>query len=211
MVLYGVPLGSKDLNVVEESETVATPSDRSPLGPLPSLGLRLKDRAGSFDNASPPAADVHCHTIGGTRFPLPPGGGVATHRRLSSWSQASNGRSPGGMHRRQQSLVSGQSSKSTSGYSTLSERSTAGGVIEGPGGALEGDLVSNSLRGRHGTLTSRVEQSRVDPQAVVDSLFSSHMLSNSEAALSGRDQEGLKIYVDKSRGTIMLSGTNLER
>ena len=198
--------------MVDEKDSLATPSDRSPLGPLPSLANRLKTRAGSFDSGSPPASDIHSHTIGGTRFPLPPGGGIATHRRLSSWSQASNGKSPAGMHRRQQSLVSGQSSKSTSGYSTLSERSTAGGVVEGAGGGVvEGDLVSGSLRGRHGVLSSRVEQSRVDPQAVVDSLFSSHMLSSSEAALSGRDQEGLKIYVDKSRGTVMLSGTSLDR
>ena len=177
----------------------------SPLGPLPALPDKLKARAGSLENTSPPDTDIHSHTIGGTRFPLPPLGGP-THRRLSSWSQASNGRSPSGMHRRQQSLVSNQSSKSTSAYSTLSERSTAGSVIEGG----DGDYMSSSLRARHGTLSSRVEQSRVDPQAVVDSLFSSHTFSHSEAQLNG-DQGGLKLYVDKSLGTVTLAGTNLDQ
>ena len=133
-----------------------------------------------------------------------------THRRLSSWSQASNGASPISNHRRQQSLVSGHSSKSTSAYSTLSERSTAGSM-EGGGG--EADSMGGSLRGRPAVVastSSRVEQSRVNPQAVIDNLFSSHNFSRSEAGLN-RDQGGLKLYVDKSLGTVTLAGPNLDR
>ncbi len=197
----------KDLHIVEEGVNESTPTDHSPLstsglGPLSSD--KLKMRAGSLDSTSPSDSPGHSHTMGGSRFPLPPVGGP-THRRLSSWSQASNARSPNSMHRRQQSLVSGQSSKSTSAYSTLSERSTAGSIIEGTG-----DDGSNSLRGRHGTLSSRVEQSRVDSQSVVDNLFSSLNFSRSEAELNG-DQGGLRLYVDKSRGTVTLAASSLDR
>lgn len=99
--------------------------------------------------------------------------------------------------------MSGQSSKSTSAYSTLSERS--GG--SGEGGDVES--MSGSLRGRLKLLatSSRVEQSRVDPQAVIDNLFSGHTFDSQEEG----KEDGLKIYVDKNFGTVTVAGTNLDR
>lgn len=137
---------------------------------------------------------------------LPPSA-QAQHRRLGSWSQVGGSHtSPHpSKHKRQQSLVSGQSSKSTSAYSTLSERS--GGSIE------DGDSISGSLRGKLTLLptSSRVEQSRVDPQAVINNLFSAHTFESTMREREGCEEEGLKIYVDKNSGTVTLAGPNLDR
>ena len=199
-----------DLSVVEEA---------SPLDPQPSIGdhthsrtfpLTLNvNRAGSLDDDGP---EEHTGYIGNSRFGLSAMGGRPTHRRLGSWSQASNGTSPTSTHRRQQSLVSGQSSKSTSAYSTLSERSTAGSMEEGGG---EVDSMYGSLRGRPAmasSTSSRVEQSRVNPHAVIENLFSIGNVSHhEEAELVDQDQGGLKIYVDRNLGTITLAGPHLDR
>ena len=140
---------------------------------------------------------------------LPPSSVLAQHRRLGSWSQVGGSHtSPHPTkHKRQQSLVSGQSSKSTSAYSTLSERS--GGSVEGTG---DGDSMSGSLRGKLTLLatSSRVEQSRVDPQAVINNLFSAHTFDNTTAEGEG-NEGGLKIYVDKNSGTVTVAGPNLDR
>lgn len=135
-----------------------------------------------------------------------PSGLLHQHRRLGSWSQAAHPSNtpPTTIHRRQQSLVSGQSSKSTSAYSTLSERS--GGSVE-PG---DGDSITGSLRGRLTLLatSSRVEQSRVDPQAVINNLFSGQTFDSKETDKGGG---GLKIYVDRNSGTVTVAGPNLDR
>ena len=70
------------------------------------------------------------------------------------------------------------------------------------------DSMSGSLRGRLKLLatSSRVEQSRVDPQAVIDNLFSGHTF---DSQVEGG--EGLKIYVDRNLGTVTVAGTNLDR
>lgn len=70
------------------------------------------------------------------------------------------------------------------------------------------DSISGSLRGRLKLLatSSRVEQSRVDPQSVIDNLFSGHTF---DSQVEG--EEGLKIYVDKNFGTVTVAGTNLDR
>ena len=106
-------------------------------------------------------------------------------------------------HSRHQSLsISGHSSKSTSAYSTLSERS--GTSLE----MQETDSVGNN-RSRISLLpSSRVEQSRVDVKTVVDTLFQNHdLLHTDEEEGSG----GLKIYVDKNRGTVTVAGPDLDR
>ena len=75
--------------------------------------------------------------------------------------------------------------------------------------AGDGDSISLSLKGRLTLLatSSRVEQSRVNPQAVINHLFSGHNFDSSEAEKGG----GLKIYVDKNLGTVTLAGPNLDR
>lgn len=106
-------------------------------------------------------------------------------------------------HYRHQSLsISGHSSKSTSAYSTLSERS--GTSIE----MQETESVCNN-RSRISLLpSSRVEQSRVDAKTVVDTLFQNHdLLHTDEEEGSG----GLKIYLDKNRGTVTVAGPDLDR
>lgn len=195
--------------MVEEACPTATPPaaiDHTPhtLSSMPRLAYKV-NRAGSFDDDRGDEDNEIHGNRSISKFGFPSTGGP-THRRLGSWSQAINGTSPTNTHRRQQSLVSGQSSKSTSAYSTLSERSTAGSVEGG-----EADSMSGSLpRSRPVMNPSRVEQSRVDPQAVIDNLFSSHNFSRSEAEPSV-EQGGLKIYVDKSLGTVTVAGSNLDR
>lgn len=56
--------------------------------------------------------------------------------------------------------------------------------------------------------SSRVEQSRVDVKTVVDTLFQNHdLLHTDEEEGSG----GLKIYLDKNRGTVTVAGPDLDR
>ncbi len=143
---------------------------------------------------------------------LPPSGLSHQHRRLGSlgsWSQANfSNPSPHNTHRRQQSLVSGQSSNSTSAYSTLSERS--GGSAES---TAEVDSISRNLRMRLSLLptSSRVEESRVDPQSVIDNLFHGHNFSSQDQSESANEECGLKIYLDKNLGTVTLGDSNLNR
>ncbi len=79
-------------------------------------------------------------------------------------------------------------------------------------GAGDGESISGSL-GRKLTLlatSSRVEQSRVDPQAVINNLFSAHTFDSTIAESEG-SEGGLKIYVDKNSGTVTVAGPNLDR
>lgn len=184
-----------------KSETTPPESgDNTPhiVSPPQPLAAQKTNRSSSFNSDT---------ESGGTQQVDPSLSGlVLHHRRLGSWSQAgttSNITPPTTMHRRQQSLVSGQSSKSTSAYSTLSERS--GGSMEG--GDVES--ISGSLGGRLTLLatSSRVEQSRVDPQAVINKLFSEQTFDSKEPDKAG----GLKIYVDRNSGTVTLAGPNLDR
>lgn len=170
-----------------------TPRIISPPDPLATL---KPNRSSSFNSSVGSSGTVQVDPL--------PSGLVLHHRRLGSWSQAASNTPPSTMHRRQQSLVSGQSSKSTSAYSTLSERS--GASMEG--GDVES--ISGSLRGRLTILatSSRVEQSRVDPQAVINNLFSGQTFDSKEADKVGG---GLKIYVDRNSGTVTLAGPNLDR
>lgn len=75
----------------------------------------------------------------------------------------------------------------------------------------EGDSISANLRGRLTHLTSsRVEQSRVDPQSVINNLFSGRNFDSKETEKGGGGG-GLKIYVDKNFGTVTLGPNNLDR
>lgn len=170
-----------------------TPSNISPKPPR----VKKTSRSSSFNNTGEPCGQSE----------MPPSG-LVHHRRLGSWSQVGRANTPPNtMHKRQLSLVSGQSSKSTSAYSTLSERS--GGSAE----VGDTESISGSLRGRLTLIatSSRVEQSRVDPNAVVDDLFSGHKFDSTEQEAEERGG-GLKIYVDKNLGTVTLAGlANLDR
>lgn len=180
-------------------ETVTETSDNKPPRILsPHILLSQKpNRSSSFNSSA-----ESCHSPQPELVPS----GLKHHRRLGSWSQVgtSSTTPPTTIHRRQQSLVSGQSSKSTSAYSTLSERS--GTSME----AGDGDSISLTLKGRLTLLatSSRVEQSRVNPQAVINHLFSGHNFDSSSETEKGG---GLKIYVDKNLGTVTLAGPNLDR
>lgn len=106
-------------------------------------------------------------------------------------------------HQRQLSLsMSGHTSKSTSAYSTLSERSAASLDVH------ETESICSN-RSRISLLpSSRVEQSRVDAKSVVEKLFQNHdLLHTDEEEGSG----GLKIYVDKNKGTVTVAGPDLDR
>ena len=129
--------------------------------------------------------------------------GSAHHRRQPSEPVTfmSGHHSPQRAHRRQQSLLSGNSSMSTSAYSTLSERSMAG---------LEDDTGSTRSRLSLVPPSSRVEQSRFDPESVVELLLQGLDFSKREEEEEGSGG-GLQIYVDKMLGTVHLAGPDLDR
>lgn len=144
----------------------------------------------------------------GTNLLSLPGTKHTSHRRqVSLGAIPSSGFPLRVQHKRYQSVsISGNSSKSvsaaSSAYSTLSEKS---------GASLEVHETESicSQRSRISLLPStRVEQSRVDVKSVVDELFQSHDLSHVDEE---EGSEGLKIYVDKDRGTVTLAGTHLDR
>ena len=129
-------------------------------------------------------------------------GSPRQHKRQPSEPvvMTSSNYSPLRAHKRQQSLLSGNSSMSTSAYSTLSERSMAG---------FEDDTGSTRSRLSLVPPSSRVEQSRFDPESVVDKLFQ-------DLDFSKREEEegaggGLQIYVDKMLGTVHLAGSDFDR
>ena len=130
--------------------------------------------------------------------------GLAHHQHKRQPSEpvimTSSNYSPLRVHKRQQSLLSGNSSMSTSAYSTLSERSMAG---------LEDDTGSTRSRLSLVPPSSRVEQSRFDPESVVDKLLQGLDFSKREEEEGGGG--GLQIYVDKMMGTVHLAGPDLDR
>lgn len=78
---------------------------------------------------------------------------------------------------------------------------------------MDGGADVESIIGLKGRLTllatsSRVELSRVDPQAVINNLFSEQTYDSKEPDKAGG---GLKIYVDRNSGTVTLAGPNLDR
>ena len=166
-----------------------TPRNLSPK--LPDIRSDHHSRSNSVGGESTPEVNGF-HSLPGV-----------SHRRQTSLGVLATGgsSSPLRQHRRQQSLVSGQSSKSTSAYSTLSERST--GSWEDETGSISGSTFSRlSLL----PPSARVEQSRVNAQSVIEQLFKNHdFLAREE----GEEEGGLKIYVDKSAGTATVTGHDL--
>ena len=151
---------------------------------------------------------------------LPGGSGsigrMQSHRRQASIPVMSTG---GGSltrahHRRQQSLtivgVGVGSAKATPTHSPSVIK--AGAAASRSVSSLEGPDTESicSQRSRLSLFpSSRVEHSRVNTESIIDQLFESHDLSkvDEEEGATG----GLKIYVDKSRGTVTLAGTDLDR
>ena len=161
-----------------------------------SLG-RTKESGGAGDTHTLKLSDLTAANLSS----LP--GAVGRHKRQPSEpvTMTTSNYSPQRIHRRQQSLLSGNSSMSTSAYSTLSERSMAG---------LEDDTGSTRSRLSLVPPSSRVEQSRFDPESVVELLLQDLDFSKREEEGEGSGV-GLQIYVDKMLGTVHLAGPNLDR
>ena len=122
------------------------------------------------------------------------------HRREAG---DSGGGSPSRVqHRRMQSLCISptvNSSRSTSAYSTLSERSA-------PVVALDDNESVLSSKTRVTTQT-QVEQSRVPTSSVIEELLQQGDLTRSLE----EEPSGLQIYVDRRRGDVVLAGRDMER
>ena len=102
-------------------------------------------------------------------------------------------------HRRIHSLsISANSSRSTSAYSTLSERS------ERTSGVDDSESILSSRT--RVTAQSRMEQSRVDTSSVINEL-----LQDSDLSRSDGEAAGLQIYVDRTKGECVVAGPDLQR
>lgn len=185
-------------SVAEEEQGSSSTSDSQERTPR-NLSPKLPDVRTEHHGRSNSVGGENTPEVTATGFHSLPG---ITHRRQTSLGilVTSGNSSPLRQHRRQQSLVSGQSSKSTSAYSTLSERST--------GSWEDGESMSGSTRSRLSLLppSARVEHSRVDAQSVIEQLFQNHDFQSKE---EGEESVGLKIYVDKSHGTVTVTGHDL--
>lgn len=101
-------------------------------------------------------------------------------------------------HRRIKSLsITPNSSRSTSAYSTLSERSVPVVTTE--------DTESVASSKTKVTTQNQVEQSRVDTSAFIDELLHQTDLSTEE------EPRGLQIYVDRSKGGVIVAGPDMEQ
>ena len=173
-----------------------TPRNLSPKLVVDSHGLSNSlGRTGGGDTLKP-------LDLTATNLSSLPGGGGGHHKRQPSEPivTTTSNYSPSRAHRRQQSLLSGNSSMSTSAYSTLSERSMAG---------MEDETGSTRSRLSLVPPSSRVEQSRFDPESVVELLLQGLDFSKREEEESSGG--GLQIYVDKMLGTVHLAGPDLDR
>lgn len=200
--------GSPEENTSEQNSSSA-PSNRS--SQKESSTPRSEERTPR--NLSPKLGggnDIHgrSNSLGGTEettefseTAVPNFSVFPQHRRQPSEPVTTTSNySPLRAHKRQQSLLSGNSSMSTSAYSTLSERSMAG---------FEDETGSTKSRLSLVPPSSRVEQSRFDPESVVDLLFQGLDFSKREEEEGGGG--GLQIYVDKMMGTVHLAGPDLDK
>ena len=136
-----------------------------------------------------------------------------SHRRQASLgvlstTPSSNTGSPVRIHhKRYQSLSmikKSTSPKSTSPNSTLTEK-TVGSLVQDS----HETISICSQRSRLSLFPStKMEQSRQDAKSIVDKLFQSHDLTHTE---EDESSSGLKIYIDKSRGTAHVTGQHLDR
>ena len=140
------------------------------------------------------------------RHPPPDGYSLSYPRsRHREPGDAGTGGSPSRIHhRRIHSLsISGNSSRSTSAYSTLSERSERATV------ATEETESVLSSRTRV-TTQSQMEQSRADTSSVINELLQQQASDLSRSA--EEEPSGLQIYVDRSKGDqVVVAGPNMER
>ena len=208
---------TSERNSTEEQNSLSTPSNqssgkessstprsegRTPRNLSPKLTSETHGRSSSVGGGGMCAADtLRPPELTATNLSTLPGS-LHQHKRQPSEpvGMTSSNYSPLRVHKRQQSLLSGNSSMSTSAYSTLSERSMAG---------LEDDTGSTRSRLSLVPPSSRVEQSRFDPESVVDKLLQGLDFSKREEEEGGGG--GLQIYVDKMMGTVHLAGPDLDR
>lgn len=156
------------------------------------------------------------NSVAGTELQLPrrpPTDGYSlsyprSHRRNSSEYSITTGSPSRTHHRRIQSLsISAYSSRSTSAYSTLSERSAHVPPITA--GVGDDDIESIISSRTRITTQSQVEQSRVDTSSVINELLQQQ---ESNLCCSAEEEPGgLKMYVNKSKGDIVVAGPDMER
>lgn len=182
-------------SIAEEEQGSSSTSESQERTPR-NLSPKLSDLRTDHHSRSNSVGGESTPEMSATGFNSLPG---LSHRRQTSLGIVGN-HSPLRQHKRQQSLVSGQSSKSTSAYSTLSERST--------GSWEDGESISGSTRSRLSLLppSARVEQTRVDAQSVIEQLFQNHDILAKEEEV---EEGGLKMYVDKNSGTVTVAGHDL--
>lgn len=209
---------TSERNNVDEQNSSSTPSNRSsgkessstpksegrtPQNLSPKLTSETHGRSSSLGGGGIGAGDtLRPLELTATNLSTLPGGSPRQHKRQPSEPvvMTTSNYSPLRVHKRQQSLLSGNSSMSTSAYSTLSERSMAG---------FEDDTGSTRSRLSLVPPSSRVEQSRFDPESVVDRLLQGLDFSKREEEEGAGG--GLQIYVDKMLGTVHLAGPDLDR
>lgn len=169
-----------------------------------SYGKGFLDTLDLNDNSHPEQSN----SVAGSELQLlrrPPADGYSlsyprSHRREPNDS-GGRGSPSRTQHRRIHSItISGYSCRSTPAYSTQSERSeravAATEEIE--------SLLSSRTRM---TTQSQVEQSRVDTSSVIDELWQNSDLSRS----AEEESPGLQIYVDRSKGDLVVAGPDLDR
>lgn len=170
-----------------------------------SYGKGFLDTLDLNDNSHPEQSN----SVAGSELQLlrrPPADGYSlsyprSHRREPNDS-GGRGSPSRTQHRRIHSITisGGYSCRSTSAYSTQSERSeravAATEEIE--------SLLSSRTRM---TTQSQVEQSRVDTSSVIDELWQNSDLSRS----AEEESPGLQIYVDRSKGDLVVAGPDLDR
>ena len=202
LVGEGETLRSKSPESVFSDRTVSLSISQRQQSPRTRVPRGRRDLREELPNRSNSVGSGDLQLLNGTGHLSP----HVAHRRQASLGVLNpSSNSPHHKHQRQLSLsTSGHTSKSTSAYSTLSERSTASLQLEGQ----ETESICSN-RSRISLLpSSRVEQSRVDAKSVVEKLFQTHdLLRTDEEEGSG----GLKIYVDKNRGTVTVAGPDLDR
>ncbi len=78
------------------------------------------------------------------------------------------------------------------------------------GGSQDIDSISGSNRKLALIPTSsKVEQSRVDPNDVIEKLFEGQKFESKDLLESS--SKGLQLFVDKTRGTVTVGGSELDR
>ena len=170
-------------------------SQRAEDKPAASLGRKPDSRAERSNSVAESELRLPAH--------LPPDNYSLSYPRFHRRDAAAGSGSPSKVqHRRIQSLsITPNSSRSTSAYSTLSERSSHVAAAEDTE-----SVVSTRTRV---TTQSQVEQSRVDPDLVINELL--HQQQSDLGCSAEEEPPGLQIYVDRSKGDVVVAGADMER